>query len=292
MFLGSILMHAVLFLCLLMSAGEPDEPQQVQEWSEQIAAAYEQREAGNFDESLRLYSQLLESIDGPPEGAQLGDIDTWPAEWIWKQTVLWERGVTRLEAGQPQLAIEDFEEYQRSFGSEFNPGLLEQVAQACDALGDHERADELRRQIADIQQRAYGPWEPEAPGPVTRLLRRWVGPSGEGPSSVGKIIAACLVTLLTAGILTLINVLIGRRQKREGGGTWRRLLWVAAAVAGLQTLPLLVGLIAACVLDDSLQRADAGDDAVRVRLQRADALYGDEAAGSFPEHAGGPAAGG
>ncbi len=245
-------MQALLLLALLTSPDEPAAQAREQLWSEQIARAYEERTAGNFDEALRLYSDLLEQTEGPPEGAVLGDIGTWREEWLWQHSVLWERGTTYLEAGQPDRALLDFETFHRVYGGDAQMAVLEQIADAYDALGQPDQAAALRQQSADLAQQARDRWEPE-PRPL-RWLRAWLNPSGTGPSGLSLLVAAGLVALIVAGLLTLINVVVGRRQRKEGGGTVGRLWWVAAVVAGLQTLPLLAGLLVAIILHDEQQQ--------------------------------------
>ena len=40
-----------------------------------------------------------------------------------------------------------------------------------------------------------------------------------------------------------IFFLMGLRQRRDGGGAWTRLIGVSLALAGLQTIPVLVGVL-------------------------------------------------
>jgi Zn-dependent protease with chaperone function len=51
--------------------------------------------------------------------------------------------------------------------------------------------------------------------------------------------------IVGGGFVVMVPVffLIGRRQRREAGGTWRRLIWISLALAALQMVPVLAAFL-------------------------------------------------
>jgi len=71
-----------------------------------------------------------------------------------------------------------------------------------------------------------------------RIGPEWLSDLAELSRSETSVLVLFVVALVLVGV----NVTIGRRQKREGRGTWRRLLAVALAIALLQLMPLVAAV--------------------------------------------------
>ncbi len=64
-----------------------------------------------------------------------------------------------------------------------------------------------------------------------------------GSRTTSRLAAAIALTAILWFLHGLANLIVGYRQKREGKGTWKRLIIVAAVIGAMQTLPVCVGLI-------------------------------------------------
>ena len=63
-------------------------------------------------------------------------------------------------------------------------------------------------------------------------------------------VAAAIAVVLGFVVLTVINIANGSRQRREGGGTLRRLVWISLAFALLEGSPILLAFAAYFLLDE------------------------------------------
>lgn len=70
-----------------------------------------------------------------------------------------------------------------------------------------------------------------------------LAPPGDPISLIAAGITAGLVVLCFWLILTSVNLWVGLRQKREGNGTWGRLLVVAGVIAAMQAAPAGVAML-------------------------------------------------
>jgi Zn-dependent protease with chaperone function/tetratricopeptide (TPR) repeat protein len=114
---------------------------------------------------------------------------------------------------------------------------LELRAEAYKELAQHDNEQADRTEAAEIRRSMMwgmpdDPFEP--PDPPFWLA--WFG----------RLDAWVAVPLLVpAAFVAMVPVffLMGRRQRREAGGTWRRLIWVSLALAALQTVPVLAAFL-------------------------------------------------
>ena len=130
------------------------------------------------------------------------------------------RAVPRI--GKPELALADAERYREIFPQAIHAITLQTTA--LEQLGRSDEALDVWQSIAagDAQQGMNPYWDHEFQvGSLDRLTSGW------------PMLTGLAVTLL------LINIWIGRRQRREGGGTWRRLIAVAGVTVIMQLTPLV-----------------------------------------------------
>lgn len=126
--------------------------------------------------------------------------------------------------------------------------LLLQRASSRSALGDHERARIDRAAAEEYWPELAGeyggvdPWDsPAYPGSWSA----WVDDTailifaGIPAADTSRTLLIAVWAVGLWGILWLINILIGRRQMREGAGTFPRLVRVAAYAALLECFPVL-----------------------------------------------------
>jgi Zn-dependent protease with chaperone function/tetratricopeptide (TPR) repeat protein len=116
-------------------------------------------------------------------------------------------------------------------------------SQAWEALGEHEKAmaDQARAQqitrdvLRAMGQPAYD-YEPGA-GP-------WFANFAISLEDIAATLTSPLLVLIVFVVMIPVFILSGLRQRRDARGTWRRLFWVAVALAAIQVVPL----VAACLL--------------------------------------------
>ncbi len=68
-----------------------------------------------------------------------------------------------------------------------------------------------------------------------------------GDRTISRLATAIVLTILLWILHLSVNLIVGLRQKQEANGTWRRLFFVAAIVAGMQTLPVTLVFILTAV---------------------------------------------
>jgi Zn-dependent protease with chaperone function/tetratricopeptide (TPR) repeat protein len=111
-------------------------------------------------------------------------------------------------------------------------------ADAYKQLGQHEkeRADRAEAMAILSEMRRGLPassYHPPNPPPIwltwPGTLVRWMS----SPRFVSAVF----------GVMVPVLFLMGLRQRREAGGSWRRLFWVSLALAALQTVPLLAAFL-------------------------------------------------
>jgi Zn-dependent protease with chaperone function/tetratricopeptide (TPR) repeat protein len=267
----SQLMSAVLVL-LLLAQPEPDD-----------CARLEQRLAAQFAEAVRLGEndpagaiRLLNEILNDPQGREMEGRSY--SVRTCREWALYNRSALRLRQGENQAVADAMTALLdrkntillvRSVGlvaalattpnASLGTAISLQVssplertdrihalslrASAYTALGQHDKAKGDQAEIVEISRELAGapsmPSETFPPGPLSDWWQ-WIGSglrhllvSANGP---------VVVAIVFVGTLALF-FLSGLRQRREARGSWRRLFWVALALAALQTLPIVAALL-------------------------------------------------
>jgi Zn-dependent protease with chaperone function len=111
----------------------------------------------------------------------------------------------------------------------------EALSRHDEAQTDRDEADEILREWS--QSRGVNPSRLPIPSAGHSALRGGGHWWRFSPLMVSLIVAGVFVAMVP------VYLLAGRRQRREAGGTWRRLIWVAVALAGLQAVPVLFALL-------------------------------------------------
>jgi Zn-dependent protease with chaperone function/Flp pilus assembly protein TadD len=210
----SFVMHSLLLALLLAQLPVPAATDaRLLRWTQQ---AHEHWMAGRHEAAIAAYDRILAAA---------------PSDQ-WKANALGPRATLLLEVGRPEEALADAREYAALFPTAVYP--LELQVQALQQLGRNAEAQTVQRQVDRQVDRLYETYQVDLlPG-----FDDW-----GGQSLVSNIVGGVMLALVAAflfGSLLLINIAIGRRQRREGRGTWLRLIGVSAAVCGLQLVPFVV----------------------------------------------------
>jgi Zn-dependent protease with chaperone function/tetratricopeptide (TPR) repeat protein len=253
-----------LLLALLLAQPEPDRQ-----------ARLEQRFGTQLAEALRLGEtdsagavRLLDAILDDPEGREMEGRSR--SLRVLREQALYYRASLRLQQGDAQAVADDMTALLDSKNTTLlvrSAGLVAALAPipngplgtvihfhlsppersdrfqalslraaAYEALGQHDKAKADRAETEEIIQ------EMTRGLPTSDLARRrrwaWDSPLG----LAGWATSPVLVTAVFVGTLPLF-FLWGLRQRREACGSWRRLFWVALALACLQTLPVLTAFL-------------------------------------------------
>jgi Zn-dependent protease with chaperone function/Flp pilus assembly protein TadD len=212
-------MHSLLVAVLLAQSPVPAATDaQLLRWTEQ---AHQHWMAGQYDAAIAAYDRILAAA---------------PSDQ-WKANALGPRASLLLEVGRPEEALADAREYTELLPTAVHP--LELQVQALQQLGRDAEARPVQRQVDEL----YETYQVDLlPG-----FDDWGGQSLVSNILGGVMLALAAVFL--SGSLLLINIAIGRRQRREGRGTLLRLIAVAAVVGVLQLLPFIAcGVIVASPL--------------------------------------------
>jgi Zn-dependent protease with chaperone function len=264
-------MTAILLFLLLAQPGPDESTRVANRLSEQLVEAIRLM---NDDpkEALRRLNALLDD----PKSRQLEGRS--PAIRAAREQVVYLRGRIQLQEGQAQAVADDMtallDRKRAQFLSRIAGLVAEQAcplsyaslgaafrfpswapmyrmdqyavlslrADAYNQLGQHEkeRADrnetmailsELRQGLSAGSYYPPSHYAPNAPPlwlTLPHTLVRWLS----GPLFVSAVFVA----------MVPVFFLMGLRQRREAGGTWRRLFWVSLALAALQTVPVLAAL--------------------------------------------------
>ena len=200
-------MTALLLACLLLSADDAA--------GDGAAAPPAASTAAYIDNWRRLEQHLTERLESAPEGSR------------GRGSLLVNRAALRLQLGAPSQAIEDCNAALRIDPANYRAYLVR--AEAYEKLGDARSAEADRRLgeylLANVE--AYQPDYDDVSGRRFPQLFYWSLPPIE---SLAGIWAVVLVVYLTTAW----------RQRREGGGSIWRWLWVSLATATLAVAPYAV----------------------------------------------------
>jgi Zn-dependent protease with chaperone function/tetratricopeptide (TPR) repeat protein len=267
-------MKAILLLLLLAQVAQPDGDEStrvVQQLSAQINEAA-QRMADKPDEAIRLLNALLDD----PEARKLEAHS--PMVRLVREDALYLRGEIQLEHGQAEVVADDMTallESKRgrfgarvaglvgqlaspqpdaSFGAALNfpphaplsrvdwLTALELRAEAYEKLGQHDKAQADRAETSAIG-REMTPGTPHIWYPQPERRPGWLEWITGDPAWLVPHINRPLYLAATFVVMVPVFFLMGLRQRREAGGTWRRLLGVSLALAALQTAPVLAAFL-------------------------------------------------
>lgn len=247
--LSACLLTAIIGLVCGMAAVRADDEATApssysaadERFHQQLDEAYDLAESGAYTEAVDKVLAALRTPELSPEARRHGLSGL---SWIYYSAGRHRESIDLLD--QLLKAVDD-------------PGeraeLLQQRASAWAALGDHERASADRTAAEETWPELAGeydgvdPWDaPAYPGSWSA----WVDDTAilifagipAADTSRTLLIAVCAACLW--GVLWFVNILIGRRQMREGAGTFPRLVRVAAYAALLECFPV-VGLLIATI---------------------------------------------
>jgi Zn-dependent protease with chaperone function len=255
-------MTAFLLVLVIAQPAEDEPPDLPQKVVTQMAEAYRimvDDPAG----ALRLLNELIEDLELQERKG--------PSRWAraYREQALYCRGQIQLEQGQAQAVVDDMTallEVKKvrflarvasltgslavplpsSLGVAFTPpydgplnrmdwyAYLQLRAQAYEQLGMHDREQADHTEARDIiNEMMHGVSVPQP--------QYSFPPEGWWPRNRGFISWFATLLLAAAAFVVMVPVffLKGLRQRREAGGTWGRLFWVALVLTALQTAPVL-----------------------------------------------------
>jgi Zn-dependent protease with chaperone function/tetratricopeptide (TPR) repeat protein len=257
-------MTAALLALLLQPP--PDEPAAVAgRLAGQLAAAF-RLQATDPEGAARLLTALLDD----PQGRALDGGA--PAVRLYREQALYARARLRLRQGQAQTVAEEMTallDRKRARASAQAAGLVGgqapplagplRLAACCPpaySLGRVDRYQALTLRAAAAKALGRPEQEQadraEAAAILRELTRGRTYPAPARPRGGWRVTAPASASSRAAGPLFVAGVfgvmlpvffLSGLRQRRLAGGSWRRLFWVALALAALQTAPVLAAFL-------------------------------------------------
>jgi Zn-dependent protease with chaperone function len=224
--------------------------------------------------------RLLDAMLDDPQGREMEGRSS--SVRLYREQALVYRGQLQLQQGEPQAVVDDMTALLKSKNTtllarsaglvtslaptangplatairyHFSPSLartdllmaLSLRTAAYKALGQHDKAEADRAETVAISREMMRglpmPYPPEAfsdewPEEWYRGPRHWYDPR----YLLAWVTGPAVVVVAFAGTLPIF-FLKGLRQRREGRGSWRRLLVVALALAFLQTMPVLAAYL-------------------------------------------------
>jgi Zn-dependent protease with chaperone function/Flp pilus assembly protein TadD len=263
----------MIAICLLLVLAQPDPGEYTRfmlRFGGQLRAAAK-LEQDNPDEAIRLLTALLKDLE-----IQEWEVEA-PTVRAVREAALYHRALIHLQQSHPQAAADDLTallEDKKSGYSMRVAGLVGRLAfpadgslgaalqfppqaplsrsdwtqalllraEAYDQLGqtDEELADLAEAgEIMHETMRGETVNFAETPAPSSR----WSARMNTYPDRLVSGVSDPLIVVGAFVVMAPVFFLMGLRQRREAGGTWRRLLWVSVVLAALQAAPLLAAVL-------------------------------------------------
>ena len=114
-------------------------------------------------------------------------------------------------------------------------------AEAYKELGQHDKEQADRAEAREILREMMRgmPVNPYQPPDSPSGWLAWTG----RPLEAGLLVTGLLFVAGAFVVMVPVFFLMGLRQRRDAGGTWRRLFWVSLALAALQTVAVLAAFL-------------------------------------------------